>query len=439
MKPAAWKYWHWYLQYSLWRWRRRRALRRQLPPTQEEENIRLLYWDTAWQGVLTAGTGTFLPVYLARIQASSFFISALTALPALVGVLFSLPASMYVERHRDHVYLTTLFRFFFRLTYVLVAFVPFLALGLQPWLIVLIWTIQAFPAAVVVPAWTSVVGAIVPPARRPAVNGGRWALLSVVTAVCVAGFGKLLDLRAIPFPWNYQFVFFISAIAGFVSLGYFSRIKMPQTQPVIPPARRSLRERLSELIQPMLQSPDFMKYNWATFFVRLGAALPVALFSIFWVRELHASDTIIGLRTTIAQASLVAGYFLFGRLAARRGHREVLILSSVGVALYPIATAFIHQDWWLLPVAVLWGFFTGGVDISFFEGLLETTPPDKRASFAALNAAFANLAVFAGPLLGSALAEWLGIRVTLGIAGGISILGAYLCWRLGVGARRRAH
>ena len=38
-----------------------------------------------------------------------------------------------------------------------------------------------------------VVAEIIPPRRRPSVNGTRWALLSLVTAISVAVFGYLLE------------------------------------------------------------------------------------------------------------------------------------------------------------------------------------------------------------------------------------------------------
>ena len=43
-------------------------------------------------------------------------------------------------------------------------------------------------------------------------NGIRWALVSVVSAIFTAGFGKLLDL--ILFPINYQIIFFASFVYG---------------------------------------------------------------------------------------------------------------------------------------------------------------------------------------------------------------------------------
>jgi MFS family permease len=404
------------------------------PATLEDRNIRLIFVDTAWNGVVTAGVGTFLSVFMAREGASSLLISMLTALPALLAVVISLPASAWVERQHDHVRTTTWARIWFRGIYFVPAILPFFVRG-EPMLVMIVvfWCIQAIPLAFTVPAWTSVMGATISPRRRAAVNGGRWALVSVITAISVAVFGKLLDMEWLPSPLNYQVVFFFSGVAAFLSIGMFARIKMPVDYATTPQTRLSLREQAANLIAPMIHTPAFIKYLSATFFVRLGIATPVALYSIFWVRHLGASDTVIGLRTTVGQAALVAGYYLFGRIASRRGHRKVLLFSSIGLALYPAVTAVTPNQFWLLPAALLWGFFAGGINISFFEGLLGTTPPERRPSFAALNAAFANLAVFVGPILGSALLEWFDIQFAFFAASALHLVGAVLCWRLGVG------
>jgi MFS family permease len=403
------------------------------PASAEDRNVRNLYIDTAWQGVFSAGTGTYLSVFMARLNASSLMISLLTAVPALITMVLSFPAAGFVERQRNHVRTTTTFRILYRFTYVVLCIVPFFDASLVPPIIVLLWAIQAIPGAVVNLSWTSVIGAAIPPRRRPSVNGGRWALVSIVTASCVPFFGWLLDARYLTFPRNYQLVFFISAITMFVSVYYFQKIVIPDNEPPPPSQRLTLQQRLSRLIAPMVQNPPFITYLLATFLVRLGMALPAALYSIYWVHNLGASDTQIGVRTTASQVALVAGYYLFGRLAARRGYRGVLLLSSVGIGLYPVLTALSPTPAWLVPAALVWGFFAGGIDVSFFEGLLETTPPAKRPSFVALNAIVANIAVFVGPIVGSAISEGISIESAFFIAGALHLVGAGLCWRMGVG------
>jgi MFS family permease len=151
------------------------------------------------------------------------------------------------------------------------------------------------------------------------------------------------------------------------------------------------------------------------------------------VRYLGASDTLIGVRTTAGQAALVLGYYLFGRLASRHGHRGILLAASAGIGLYPIVTGLSPSAAWLVPAALVWGFFAGGIDMSFFEGLLKTAPREHIPSYAALNTVFANIAALAGPMLGAFLSEELGIQTAFFVAGALHFVGVVLAWRLGVG------
>lgn len=401
-----------------------------------ERNIRYLSLDTASQGIISAGIGSFLAVFLVRMGASSVTVGLLTSVPALGTIFAAVPGGVLIEGRRDLVRLVNWWRLPIRLSYLLVALVPLVAMG-EPGaiLIVAIWGLTALPSAVVTPAWTNVIAETVPPEVRPRVNGNRWALLSIVTAAATAGFGRLLD--AVAFPLNYQLVFTISFVAGLLSIYLFSLIRLPDTsyhdagqaQAI---SRLSLGQTVVGVSRSLRQEGEFARYTVSTLVYRLGLNLPAALFPIYWVQHLQASDTTIGLRATAAYATLVAAYYAWGRVASRWGHRRVLVAASLGLSLYPILTALVESPDWLVAVAVVWGAFAAGVDIAFFEALLRACPDDRRATFVAANSAFANLAIFVAPLAGTLLIALLDIRLVLVLAGCLSLIGASLFHTLAV-------
>jgi len=399
----------------------------------EDRNIRCLYYDIAWQGLIVAGINSFLPVFLVRLGASNTEVGLLSSLPALATILFSIPAAVFVEGRRDLVRIVSVTRFFVRLCYILVALVPFVFTGeliaLAPAAIVAIWTLSAAFSSATTPAWTTVIAAVVPPRRRPMVNGTRWALHAAIVAVAVGIFGRLLDM--VDFPENYQLLFVLSFVAGLVSIYYFGRIRIPDNpeKPVGEKAFSPLQYFLG-MPRAFANRPDFLRYLLSTFVYRVGLNLPVAIFPIFWVKDLNATDTVIGLRTTAGYAALVLAYFLWGRLASRRGHHRGLLACSVGLSFYPMLTGVIQSPLWLVPAALVWGFFSAGIDVSFFAGLRDSCPPNQRTSFAAANATFANLAAFVGPLVGAALADWIGLRPFFFVAGGFNLIGALLLYLL---------
>ena len=153
-------------------------------------NIRLLFFDMSWQGLITAGIGTFIAVFLVRLDASPFMLSLLTALPALVTIILSVPLMPLIERRNDLVRVVTVTRIGSRACFLLIALAPFALTGdrrtLLPPVVVALWGLSAVFSSATTPAFTAVLAEVVPPRQRPRVNGGRWAAYSLVTAVCVA-------------------------------------------------------------------------------------------------------------------------------------------------------------------------------------------------------------------------------------------------------------
>ena len=411
--------------------------------SREDRNILHFTIDTAIQGLIMGGISTYLSVFVVRLGASSLLVSLLTSLPAILVALLSIPVGLWVERQPYLVRLTNQGRIFHRGAFLVIALLPFLFERYLAVAVVIVWALNSIPATVINLSWMAVVAEIIPPKRRPSVNGTRWALLSLVTAVAVALFGYMLE--RLDFPINYQIVFAVSFLSGLGSMYFFALLEMPPshvqagaTEPTAGLAASRLRlallSKVRDSARSIVDAPIFGRYLLATAVLRLGLNLPVALYSIFWVRYLEASDLWIGWRATASSLALIVGYYLWGRVASRRGHQSVLLACTVGVGLYPVLTAFVPNQIWLPMVAVVYGFFVTGIDISIFDTLLHVCPPDQRASYVALNTFFANLTIFFAPMLGSLLDRWLDIRAVFFVAGGMHLLAALLFRLLDVAA-----
>jgi len=416
--------------------------------------------DTAAQGLVAAGINVFVAVFLVRLGAPNALVGFMAAAPALGAIFLSIPAGTFLEGRKDLVRVVNVNRVFIRSAYLAIAIVPFAFVGANAiWPVVILWTLTSIPSAVANPAWTTVVARIIPPHRRPRVNGNRWAILSVITAVGGAGFGWMLD--RVSTPLNFQIVFIASFLGGLISIYFFSLIKVPddvkraRSDDAPDGSSQSLARRpdsatsatsvptkatgyvarflpVGEIVRMSRRYPDFARFTVAAFVYRIGLNLPVALYSIYAVREAHASNTIIGLQSTAGNLALVGSYLLWGRLAARRGHRIVLLAATAGLSFYPFATALVKDAFWLIPATLIWGAFASGIDVSFFEGLLHTCPPDRLQTFIAVNSAVANFVIFLAPIAGTLLADLIGIRVALVSAAAISLIGSALFYLLNV-------
>lgn len=394
-----------------------------------EQNYRNLMLSGAWFGPVDGGIFNFLPVFLARLDAPASIVSLLASGPSLLGILTFLPGGAYVERQRDLVRTLVRAVFLARVFYPLIALAPLLVPAAHlPIVVVLLWMLASLPSAIHMPAFTAMMQRAIPVERRARFNGTRWGLMSLVSGSCIALFGFILDRTA--FPTGYQIVFLVSFGAALLNMYYFAKVRL-EPAAHIPPARpvaasqgpdlTARLARLQDFLRTFTAHGAFVRYNAASFAFRLALMMPAGLFSIYWVKGLAANDTWIGLRGTAGYAALVLGYWLWGRLANRIGHRSLLFACGIAGAFYPALTALAPAVEWLLPVAMLWGLTISGIDIGLFDMLLISAPAGRMPSFSALANVLNNIALAIGPLLGAGLAGVVGIRTALLIIGGLQL------------------
>jgi len=409
------------------------------PAGREDRNIRRLMFHTALFGVVNGGVITFLPVLLVRLGASAITVSLLTSLPALVTILFALPAGVLTSRWRQLVPLSARCFFSIRLSYLAIAGATLLRPEVAPLLIVAIWGLVAIPSTLGNTVFYDVLAEAVPPRRRAAVNGARWALLGLVSAASVALFGQILE--ALPWPGNYWLLFAACFAAGLLSTWHYSQIEIPAREPRPAAAgRASLRSRAGQLLEPLRRGSGFLTFSLVTLALRLGFFLPAGVFSIFLVRDLQASDAWIGGRMTVESSALTVGYYVWGRTANRLGHWRMLALASVVIGGGALLTgaAVPETRWFLLVAALSGGFFASAVDVSLFEWLLLIMPPSERPRYVAMNTALANLVACVAPLAGAAIAERARIPPVLFASGGCLFVCAALSYWLGRPVRKSA-
>jgi MFS family permease len=185
-------------------------------------------------------------------------------------------------------------------------------------------------------------------------------------------------------------------------------------------------ERLRQILSSVWAHQGFLRFAVASFVFSWGLYLPAALWSVFRVRDLGASDTWIALIAVIIDASTIGGYFFWGKVSATRGNRWVLIVTSLGVAAYSLLTGLVPSIAWMIPTSILGGLSWSGCNLALFNAMLGVCPGERRPTYIALYTSLMNVTAFAAPLLGAALSGWIGIRMAFGVASGVRLVGALL-------------
>lgn len=146
------------------------------------------------------------------------------------------------------------------------------------------------------------------------------------------------------------------------------------------------------------------------------------LYILYYVRDLGASDSWIGLQATVANVAAIAGYALGQRLISRWGEARMLKWTAPGAGLYPLLAGLFGSLTPLLVFLGIDGLIVPSINLSHFSTLLRSCPDDRRPLFIGFYTTVMNAGAFLAPLLGVALAERIGPMPVLIVCGILRIL-----------------
>ena len=195
------------------------------PLTIQGANFFHLYGDVGWFGIAFGSTLSFLPVFATRLGATGWQLGLLSAGPALVGVLFTLPAGHWLEA-RPLGRAVTQTAFWQRLGFLFLIPLPLvLPEAIQVWAVLLLMLLTAIPGTALMVGFNALLAATVPPEARGHVIGRRNSLLAATIMLAFILSGWILD--RLSFEWGYAIVFTVGALGAGLSTYHLPRIQVP--------------------------------------------------------------------------------------------------------------------------------------------------------------------------------------------------------------------
>lgn len=392
-------------------------------------NIALLYGEIAFIGILNGTIGTYLGVFAIRLGASNTLIGLMSSLPALITVLLMYPSSQLVNMWEDKVEINKWTFLFTRIFYLPLAFVPYFP---QPALLILvIVTLLAIPATSANIAFNVMFIELIPSYLRATILSNRNMLLMFIQTLTSTLVGYFLDKTK--FPTNFQFVMFIGFVSSMASLYLLALLKPIKKTSV---ERRTVIDWKSIFFSIGRQFRDiytifkndelFRNFQLATFIFYLGLYIPMPLFGIRMVRELHFSNFVIGLTSTSSGLAMALSYLFWNRKGKKLGVRSALFWSNLGIALYPFIFILFKSPQEIISLSAVGGFFSGGFSIFMYMALLLFLPANKKAEYIAINGVIANISLSIGPIIGTQLSNVIGTTSVFLIGTVIRCIGTYL-------------
>ena len=367
----------------------------------------------------------FLPVFLTRLGATNFQVGLLTSMPGVTGLILALFVGRFLQTRRNIVPWYSLSRLMVILCYALTGILTLLIA--QEYVIVstlLIWAFASIPQTALAVAFSVVMNAVAGPEGRYALLSRRWAIFGVTGVVGTFIVTRLINL--ISFPLNYAIMFLVLSLGGFLSFYFSRRIELPDQIPPPISDSRSPIEGVRNYLDLLRANPAFVSFSLKRFVYFSAIVLSLPIMPLYLVREVHANDAQIGTVTMAMNLVMLAGYYLWPRVSRSRSGRFVLLATTFGMTLYPALSAATARIELIILYAGIAGLFQAGLDLVFFDELMKTVPAEYSATFVSLSQSMQYLATILAPLLGTWLANYIGLGGALWVSAGLRLLGFLL-------------
>ena len=370
----------------------------------------------------------FLPVFLTRLGATNFQVGLLSSMPGVTGLVLAILVGRFLQTRTNIVPWYSLSRLLVILCYALTGI---LTLTVSEQFVIIatlaIWAFATIPQTALAVAFSVVMNAVAGPEGRYALLSRRWAIFGLTGVIGTFIVTRVIDLLS--FPLNYAIMFMVLSLGGFFSFYFSRKIQMPEQVPPPLPEARSPRQNLSHYLTLLREHPVFLSFSTKRFVYFSALVLSQPIMPLFLVRDVHATDSQIGTVNMTLTLVMLVGYFLWPRISRRRGGRFVLLATTLGMTLYPALSAATPQIHLIIIYAGIAGLFQAGLDLVFFDELMKTVPPEYSATFVALAQSMQYLSMIVAPLLGTWLADYIGLGGALWLSAGLRFFGFLLFLR----------
>lgn len=400
-------------------------------PEKYRSNFRNLYADVAWFGILNGSTIAFLPIYVTRLGANPGSVGIITAAPAIVALIISLPLGIWFSKRNTSraVFLTAVAS---RIFYLFLCLYPWFFPQSQPQVTVILLSvfIMSIPGTALNLGFNALLGEAVPIEWRGHVAGIRGAYIALATAISSLTCGWILN--HIEFPFGYQVVFLVGFLGAALSTYALWKVR-PFPEDLITSTDTNDKQDhwFKRMINLDVLKGDFNKPLFLLVLFHLALYLPSPIFPVYQVRVLEFPDRLLGIGTSVFYLAYFFGSLQLEKITHRWSNKIILGVGGIMLGCYPFLLRFAFQVPVFLLTCVIGGLawtLAGGI---LFNYLLEKVPEDKRPAYLAWFSLGSNAAILCGSLLGPVIASWVGLAPALILFASIRALSGILILRWG--------
>jgi MFS family permease len=274
--------------------------------------------------------------------------------------------------------------------------------------LIILLAIQALLGSMATPAWTALIGDLVPSFRLGRANAtiNLWASIGSLIATLASGIimiaigGTLQEMFFVPLT--------VATICGVTSSLIMFKLKEKKNN-----EKLDLKEHFAskilglDVLARARKMPHFIKYCYVEGIFQFFMSISWPLFSITQIRILKASMLQIALLSVVQSLVTIIFQGWAGRLADNVGRKPLLVFFRFSLVTVPIAYVLSPDINTLIVVGAFWGLAQALGQASATAYLLDVSPEEYRGSFTALFNLVIGVITFFGSLIGGYLSDYM--------------------------------
>jgi MFS family permease len=360
--------------------------------------------------VAAGGGETYFSAFALFLKATAPQVALLSTLPPLLGSLGQL-LSAWAGQKLARRSLILGGAGLQALSWLLILSVPLLLPEFAVVALLLLLIVYHGAGNLAAPQWTSLMRDLVPDRRRGRYFGyrTRWTTIMSFSGLLVCGsilhgFDSM-DRTMIGFVVIFVIAFFARATSVY-HLSYLVEPELPQDKATGATVPHAPQIGVSQWVESLHVS-GAVRFSIFFMLMNLSVAIASPFFSVYVLRDLGFNYLQFMLYAGTSVLVQVLTLHQWGRIADIFGNRKILMITSASIPLVPALWLLSNEFWYLLLIQCLAGLSWGGFSLSAGNILFELLPRTQRAAYIALHNIAAAAAVFAGAMLGAALALYL--------------------------------
>ena len=330
------------------------------------------------------------------LNATSMQIGMLSSLHNLAATLSQIPGATISSRlgGRKRVwFFSNIIQKLFWIPIILLPFIPF---SDKVSALIILVAIAGFFASIRGPAWSSLMGDIVPENRWGRYFGWRNTIMNIAALVATLVCAPLLIWLGFPA------IFTVAFVLGIISIHYFSKIYEPRLR------RYKYHHHIN--FNPRVWAGSIRSNkNFAVFtlfMTSMSFAVNIAspFFAVYMLADLNIGYAWYSSLLVFESLVIIITQRYWGDFCDRVGDRNILFVTGVLICFVPFCWLFITNPYQILIADTFSGFAWSGFNVATFNFMLAASPAEKRIKFTANYTFFTGLGVVAGAMAGGMLA-----------------------------------